>query len=78
LHVLFLADLPSPLRVKELDPQRCPPDEFVVRSREIYLKLPTGAARTKLTNGYFDSRLATVSTQRNWRTVVKLLELMGG
>jgi uncharacterized protein (DUF1697 family) len=35
-------------------------------------------ARTRLTNAYFDTTLATISTARNWRTVTKLLELMGG
>ena len=29
----------------------------------------------KLTTTYFDSRLATVSTGRNWRTVGRLFEL---
>jgi uncharacterized protein (DUF1697 family) len=33
--------------------------------------------RTKLTNAYFDSKLKTVSTARNWRTVLKLLEMVG-
>jgi uncharacterized protein (DUF1697 family) len=78
LHVLFLADLPSPLSVDNLDPDRSPPDTFVVRGQEVYLQLPDGVARTKLTNGYFDSKLATTSTGRNWRTVTKLLELMEG
>jgi len=34
--------------------------------------------RTKLTNQYFDSKLRTTSTGRNWRTVTKLFELMRG
>jgi uncharacterized protein (DUF1697 family) len=34
-------------------------------------------ARTKLTNDYFDRRLATTSTVRNWRTVLALVELAG-
>jgi uncharacterized protein (DUF1697 family) len=76
LHVLFLADLPEASRVAVLDPERSPGDEYIVRGREIYLRLTTGAANTKLTNAYFDSKLATVSTGRNWRTVTKLLELM--
>lgn len=75
LHVAFLGDLPSAGRVATLDAQRSPPDEFVVRGREIYLHLPHGVARTKLTNAYFDARLATTSTVRNWRTVLKLLDL---
>lgn len=78
LHVLFLAGLPAAQGVAKLDPDRSPPDAFVVQNREIYLHLPNGAAKTKLTNGYFDSRLATVSTGRNWATVLKLHELMQG
>ena len=36
---------------------------------------PNGVARSKLTNAYFDRALATVSTIRNWRTVLAVLEL---
>jgi uncharacterized protein (DUF1697 family) len=75
LHVMFLADPPSRERLASLDAQRSPPDSFRHRGREIYLRLPNGAGRTKFTNGYFDSKLATTSTQRNWRTVLKLVEL---
>ena len=78
LHVMFLADLPSPTNVDNLDPDRSPPDRFIVRGREVYLQLPNGVANSKFTNNYFDSKLATTSTGRNWRTVTKLLELMGG
>jgi uncharacterized protein (DUF1697 family) len=48
----------------------------VVKGREIFLHLPNGMARTKLTNAWFDSKLKTVSTARNWNTVGKLVELM--
>ena len=76
LHVLFLADRPSAHSIAALDPARSAPDAFIVRGQEIYLCLPNGAARTKLTNDYFDSKLATVSTGRNWRTVTTLFALM--
>jgi len=76
LHVLFLADVPSPDRVKLLDPHRSPPDQFEVWGQEIYLRLPNGVADSKLTSAYFDSKLATWCTSRNWRTVTKLLGLM--
>ena len=75
LHVMFLADLPSPEQVAGLDANRSAPDAFVVQGRDIYLHLPNGVADTKLTNAYFDTKLATVSTSRNWKTVTKLLEL---
>ena len=77
LGVAFLADRPTAARVASLDAGRSPPDEFSVVGRDIYLHLPNGFARTKLTNAYFDSRLATISTARNWRTVLKLLEMTG-
>jgi uncharacterized protein (DUF1697 family) len=75
LHVMFLADRPAENRVAALDPDRSPPDEFVVLGREIYLRCPNGVARSKLTNAYFDSKLGTTSTSRNWRTVLKLRDL---
>jgi len=77
LHVLFLASTPDPATVGALDPKRSPMDSFIVRGQEVYLQLPNGVARTKLTNDYFDSKLRTTSTGRNWRTVTKLLSLMG-
>ena len=76
LHVLFLAGEPDSGRVNNLDPQRSPPDLFTVCGREVYLCLPNGVGRTKLTNSYFDTKLGTISTGRNWRTVMKLLDLM--
>jgi len=76
LHVSFLADLPDTAMIAGLDAGRSTPDEFAVVGREIYLQLPNGAARTKLTNAYFDSKLKTVSTMRNWRTVLKLVEMI--
>ena len=75
LHVYFLADKPDPAAAKSLDPDRSPGDRFVFRNREVYLHLPNGMARTKLTNAYFDRKLKTTSTARNWNTVGKLVEL---
>ena len=76
LHILFLAAAPSATDIRNLDPDRSPPDAFAVCGQEVYLHLPNGAGRTKLTNSYFDAKLATTSTGRNWQTVNKLLALM--
>jgi uncharacterized protein (DUF1697 family) len=75
LHVMFLAAQPSKAAVAALDPARSPPDELVVKGREVYLSLPNGMGRTKLTNAWFDAKLATVSTARNWRTVLNLVAM---
>jgi uncharacterized protein (DUF1697 family) len=75
LYVGFLAEAPTTKQLAALDPNRSPGDSFAVVGREIYMHLATGAAKTKLTNAYFDKTLGTVSTFRNWRTVLKLCEL---
>jgi uncharacterized protein (DUF1697 family) len=77
LYVLFLADEPTPASIAGLDPHRSPPDAFAVHGREIYLYCPNGVARTKLTNDYFDRKLSTTSTARNWQTILKLVEMAG-
>jgi len=76
LHVKFLTTEPTPSQIAALEPDRSPPDAFVVRGQEMYLRLPNGVARTKLTNAYVDRTLATTSTQRNWRTVTNLLAMV--
>jgi uncharacterized protein (DUF1697 family) len=75
LYLAFLRDAPQKKRVAGLDPDRSPGDTFVVRGREIYLRLGTGAANTKLTVAWFDAQLETVATVRNWRTAEALVEL---
>jgi len=77
LHVAFLADRPTQAALGSLDPDRSPGDTYEVRGGEIYVHLPNGAAKSKLSNTYFDAKLGTTSTARNWRTVLKLHELMG-
>ena len=77
-HVAFLADSPSPESVARLRSDRSPPDEFVVRGRELFLRCPNGIGRSKLTNTHFDAALGTTCTIRNWRTVLKLHDLLRG
>jgi len=38
----------------------------------VYLYLPNGYGRTKLTNAYFERSLGAAATTRNWRTVLAL------
>ena len=78
LHALFLNALPAAGAVDALDPSRSPPDRFSVRGREIYLHYPNGAGRSRLTVGYFESRLGIGATARNWNTVLRLVELAHG
>jgi uncharacterized protein (DUF1697 family) len=75
LHVVFLSGRPAVSAVAELDPERSPPDEFSLLRREIYLRLPNGSGRSKLTVDYFERRLGVAATARNWNTLIKLVAL---
>jgi uncharacterized protein (DUF1697 family) len=75
LHVVFLDQSPAASRVTELDPTRSRPDEFTLDGRELFLHLPNGAGRSKLSLDYFERVLDVRGTQRNWNTVLKLIEL---
>jgi uncharacterized protein (DUF1697 family) len=76
LHAACLSAAPSAERVARLEPDRSPPDAFFVVGADVYLNLPNGVARSKLTNAWFDARLGVVSTMRNWRTVTKLAAMV--
>jgi uncharacterized protein (DUF1697 family) len=75
VHVVFLERAPDPALASSLDLDRSPPDTWVLLGRELYLHLPHGAGRTKLTLDYVERVLGVRGTQRNWNTVLKLAEL---
>ncbi|MBX7098718.1 MAG: DUF1697 domain-containing protein [Myxococcaceae bacterium] len=77
LHVGFLSTTPTATQVARLDPERSPGDEFRVVGSHLYVNYAGGVAKTKLTPQYLDSRLETMCTARNWRTVLTLQELLG-
>ncbi len=76
LQVMFLEHEPTAERAAMLDPDRSPGDEFALVGRELFLYQPAGIADSKLTNAYFDARLKTTTTSRNWRTVLAIADLM--
>jgi uncharacterized protein (DUF1697 family) len=44
----------------------------------VYLRLPHGYGRTKLNNAWFERKLGTAATTRNWRTVMALADMAAG
>jgi uncharacterized protein (DUF1697 family) len=76
LHAACLSAAPSAERLARLEPDRSPPDRFVVVGADVYLNLPNGVARSKPSNAWLDARLGVVSTIRNWRTVMKLAAMV--
>jgi uncharacterized protein (DUF1697 family) len=75
IHVVFLDEEPARTAIARLDPDRSPGDEFAVLGREVYLRLPNGLGRSKLTIDWFERGLGVRATARNWNTLRKLIEL---
>jgi uncharacterized protein (DUF1697 family) len=76
VHVGFLTGAPTAKVIAALDVERFAPEEVVFHGADLYLHLPNGMGRAKLP-AYLDRRLKIPWTARNWRTVLKLLELTG-
>lgn len=75
LHVTLTDREPDPDEVRKIEKDPFLPDEFFVSGREIYLFCPNGYGRTKLTNTFFEKKLKTIATTRNWKTIQTLLTL---
>ncbi len=73
VHVVFLSGKPAKAMVDRLERDRSPGDTFAVVGDVMYLHLPNGMARTKLSSVWIDTQLKVTSTARNWRTVTTLL-----
>ena len=73
LYVGFLRDNPTPVKSVSFPTQPGEAVEWV--GTELYLHLPAGVAKTKLTTPWLDRAFGTVCTIRNWRTVLALRDL---
>jgi len=58
----------------ELDIERFHPDVCVIAGPDIYVDLPTGFGKTKLTAGWLEKQTDLRGTRRNWKTVKALDE----
>jgi uncharacterized protein (DUF1697 family) len=78
LHVVFLSAQPHPERVAAIDPGICPPDEFGVGDRAVYLRYAVSPGRSKLAElvlrQLLRGRPEVTATARNWNTVQALLD----
>ena len=77
IYVVFLARKPEMKRdLNKANKVKDAQEEFVILGREVYLFLPNGMGRTKLSNTFWENMLNVPATTRNWNTVRKLGELM--
>jgi uncharacterized protein (DUF1697 family) len=75
LHITFLSEVPSKENVERIKSNDFLPDQFIIKEKEIYLHIPESYGETKLSNNFFEKKLKTKATTRNWNTVNKLFEM---
>ena len=75
MAVLFLERKPSDEQIQKVAGIDYPPDRFHINGSEIYTYCPNGFGKTKLYTNFFESKMKVTGTARNWRTVIKLLEM---
>lgn len=78
LCVTFLASTPTKSELAPLHAHAWQPELFEVAAKEIYTWHPNGQGRSPLAAALGKLRLRGAVTTRNWNTVLKLMELLGG
>jgi uncharacterized protein (DUF1697 family) len=75
LHVTFLSDSPRQSDREAISKYDFSPDRFYLVRNEAYLYCPQGYGNTKISNLFFENRLKVSASTRNWKTVIKLVDL---
>ena len=75
LHVTFLGAEPDKSLLANIAVLKYGDDAFFVVGKSVYLFCQNGYGKTKLSNNYFESRLKTSATTRNWKTLNELLQM---
>ena len=77
LHITFLGAESSEESLKNLETYDYAPDLFSVIGKDVFLFIEGKYHKTKLSNSFFEKKLNVPATTRNWKTIVKLLEIAG-
>lgn len=75
LMVAFLDREPDVAMDEAIKADEFEPDRFDQRGWDVYLAYPNGIGRSRLSHGLIQRRLGVRATIRNWRTILRLVEL---
>jgi len=75
LYVSFLNTKPNANVIEEFNQLHFEGDQFKTFSNYVFVLYKTKQSQSKLTNNLIEKKLKVQATTRNWKTVLKLLEL---
>jgi uncharacterized protein (DUF1697 family) len=76
LITVFLRSMPKTADIERLEPSRFPDVSIAVLGQEMYVLYSEGMGNSKFVPAYYEPRLGTVGTARNWNTVAKIRGLL--
>jgi len=76
LHLTCLKEVPSPELLEKIKLFQFLPDRYEVIGRDVFIFCAAGYGTSKLVNSFFESKLKVPATTRNWKTVMKLNEMV--
>lgn len=72
----FLGRAPSEARLQVLQDAATGDDRWHLLGEDLYLFYPSGTAEAQLTHKVLEKHLQVPATVRNWRTVLKVQQLL--
>jgi len=76
LYVTFLGQSPELEKVDLFNKLSFNKDKFQIEKSHVYINYETKASQSKLTNNLLESKLKVSCTSRNWKTTLKILEML--
>ena len=77
LYVSFLQKCPETTELEAMKKNDYSPEKYEIIGKNIFGYFPKNYSKSKLSNQLFEKKLKVTATTRNWKTVLKLQELIG-
>ena len=75
LHLTFLKRKPGKENLEKIQSYNYEPDRFKIEENDVFIFCEGKYHQSKLSNNFFEKKLKVGATTRNWKTVLKLLDL---
>ncbi len=76
LHLTMLKKEPTHEDIASSASLQSGPDKFTINGKNVFIYCADKYHKSKLTNRFFENKLKVPATTRNWKTVLKLAELV--
>lgn len=77
LHIVFLAEpAATPEKMGKIALLKQEEEALAWQENAIFIYCPNGYHKSKIHNNYIENQLKTAATTRNWRTCLKILQLI--